>query len=292
MSPAVGIGLAFVAMLCWGFGDFLIQKTTKKLGDWETLFVLTAFGTIILLPFAYGRLPSLFNSDPKGTIILVSSAIFLLVAALLNFEAFQKGKLSVLEPLLSLEILAAALLAFFVLGDHISIIQIIVMILLIAGLFMVSLHEKYLSRKFFMEKGVLIFSIGAVLMGFADFLLGWGARTTDPVLANFVLDFTMTTISGLYIIFTGRALKMIRDINEYRGGLLVMAISDNVAWVAYAFAMTIVPIAIATGLSESSIIVAVLLGIFINHEKLQIHQKIGLVLAIVAAITLASITGS
>lgn len=69
-----------------------------------------------------------------------------------------------------------------------------------------------------------------------------------------------------------------------------MSISDNIAWIGYAFAMTLIPIAIATGLSESSCIVAVLLGIFINKERLQTHQKVGLVIALTSAMVLAFIT--
>ena len=37
---SLGIGLAFVAMLCWGFGDFLIQRATRKIGDFEILAVI------------------------------------------------------------------------------------------------------------------------------------------------------------------------------------------------------------------------------------------------------------
>ena len=54
---SVGIGLAFVAMLCWGFGDFLIQRSTRKVGDWGTFFVICAFGSVILLPFVWGDIP-------------------------------------------------------------------------------------------------------------------------------------------------------------------------------------------------------------------------------------------
>jgi len=39
MSVSVGIGLAFVAMLCWGIGDFLIQKSTRRIGNTVTLFL-------------------------------------------------------------------------------------------------------------------------------------------------------------------------------------------------------------------------------------------------------------
>lgn len=50
-----------------------------------------------------------------------------------------------------------------------------------------------------------------------------------------------------------------------------------------------ISIGIATALSESYIIVAVLLGLVVNKERLDVHQKIGLIVAIAAAITLAAI---
>ncbi len=54
--------------------------------------------------------------------------------------------------------------------------------------------------------------------------------------------------------------------------------------------MTMIPIAVATGFSEISGIIAVLLGIFVNHEKLQEHQKAGLIIALFSAMILAFIT--
>ena len=69
-----------------------------------------------------------------------------------------------------------------------------------------------------------------------------------------------------------------------------MSVSDKTAWVAFAFAMTLAPIGIVVALSESYIIIAVLLGLAINRERLAAHQKVGLVTAIAAAITLAAIT--
>lgn len=290
MTIEVGIGLAFVAMLCWGFGDFLIQRSARKLGDWETLFVITFFGVIVLLPFVYKNIGSLFVGSNTNLLILVSSALVLLCAALLNFEGFKKGKISVLEPLMSFEIPAAALLAFFFLGDEISWMQIFVIIVLIINLFLVSFRGKFLSKNFLLEKGVIVFMFGAILMGAADFLLGWGSRVTDPLLANFVLNVIMASVSFIFIVFRGGISKLILDVKKNPAQVLAMSITDNVAWIAYSFAMVLVPIAIATGLSESSIIIAVLLGLFVNKEKLQRHQKIGLVGAIISAIVLAFIT--
>lgn len=55
--------------------------------------------------------------------------------------------------------------------------------------------------------------------------------------------------------------------------------------------MVYAPIGVAVALSESYIIVAVLLGLAVNKEKFDVHQKLGLVVAVLSAIVLAGITG-
>jgi uncharacterized membrane protein len=289
MLAGTGIAVVCIAMLSWGMGDFLIQKSARKLGDWETLFAIVAFGTVILIPFVWKTVPLLFL-DPKGLAILVGSALVLTIAAILTFEALKEGKIAVVEPIWPLEIPAASILAFAILGDRITSAQVILVVALIVGLILVSFRGRLLSWKHFAEKGIYIAFAGSVLMGFADFLLGWGSRVTDPVTANFVLNVVMTVVCGSILALRGRARHTIRGILENRGLLLMMAISDNIGWLAYAFAMTVIPIAIATGISESSVIIAVLLGIFMNHEKLERHQKAGLVIALASAVTLAFLT--
>ena len=120
MNVTTGIALAFVAMLGWGIGDFMIQKNTRRLGDTETLFVLAGFGVLVLLPFVYREIPGLLTGSSQALWILGASGVLLLLSALLNFEAFKSGKISVLEPLYSIEIIAAAIMAYVILGDSIS----------------------------------------------------------------------------------------------------------------------------------------------------------------------------
>lgn len=102
MTVSVGIGLAFVAMLCWGFGDFLIQKSTRKIGDFKTLFIICGFGAVILLPFVWRDIPATL-ANSKGLWILFAGGIILFLAAMLDFEALKKGKLAIVEPIWSLE---------------------------------------------------------------------------------------------------------------------------------------------------------------------------------------------
>ncbi|KKT75441.1 MAG: hypothetical protein UW71_C0003G0035 [Parcubacteria group bacterium GW2011_GWB1_44_7] len=290
MSVSVGIGLAFVAMLCWGFGDFLIQRSTRKIGDWETLFAITGFGTIILLPFVWRDILPLIFGDSKTLAILLGGAVILFIAALLDFEALKRGKLAVVEPIWSFEVPAAALLAFFVLKEGIDALQIAVIATLVFGLILVSFREKYSIKKFFVEKGVLIAFFAAFIMGAANFFYGWGARISDPLMVNFVVNLFVTCATGLYLVIKGKFGKMLNDLFLFRGIILPMSILDNAAWIAFAFAMSLAPIAVAVALSESYIIVAVILGLLVNREKLQWHQKIGLVAALASVLILAAIT--
>lgn len=52
MGVETGIIFAFIAMIGWGFGDFFIQKSTRKVGVWATIFIITLLGFIVLTPFA------------------------------------------------------------------------------------------------------------------------------------------------------------------------------------------------------------------------------------------------
>jgi len=289
MSISVGIGLAFVAMLCWGIGDFLIQKSTRRIGDFETLFLITLFGAAVLLPFVYDDLPALFADGSRITLfVLFGGSLILFIAALLNFEALREGKISVVEPIWSLEIVAASVLGFSVLGERLSLPEIVLITMLMAGLMLVSFRGKVFSHRHFLERGALLALLGALAMGSANFFVGWGARLSDPLMVNFVFNVVIAFLSGAYLLRNGRFARSFRDLARYRTSLVPMIITDNAAWVSYAFAMTLIPIAIATALSESYIIIAVILGLAVGRERLAAHQKVGLVAAVVAAIALAA----
>ncbi|MFA6536198.1 MAG: DMT family transporter [Candidatus Paceibacterota bacterium] len=290
MDVSVGIGLAFVAMLCWGFGDFLIQKSTRKVGDWETLFVICGFGALILLPFVWRDLPAILSGDGRSLLILLGTGIILFIAALFDFEALKKGKLAVVEPIWSLEVPAAAILAFLILDESITLTQGFLIAALIIGLILVSIHTEHSLKKFLLEKGVLIAFFAAFIMGAANFFYGWGARVSDPLMINFFVNVFVTVATTIYLVATKKFGKTLKDAISYRSVLLPMSIFDNAAWIAFAFAMSLAPIAIATALSESYILVAVILGLAVNRERIDLHQKFGLVIALISAIILAVVT--
>src|SRR5688572_26207684 len=47
----VGILYAFLAVLGWGFGSYFIQKVSRTLGIWKTMFFMSLVGVVGLLPW-------------------------------------------------------------------------------------------------------------------------------------------------------------------------------------------------------------------------------------------------
>ncbi len=290
MTISVGIGLAFIAMLCWGFGDFLIQKSTRKVGDWETLFIISLLQFAMLLPFAWKEIPSLLTAGILTYQVLISASFVLFVAALIEFESLREGKLSVIEPAWSMEIPAAAFLAFLILHENIGWLQVVLIVLLMLSLILVAFRGRRITKRLFLEKGILIGLLGGVIMGGANFLMGWGGRVTSPVMINWFTDVFMILATGGYLVYNGRLSRAFKDLKLHYKLLVPMSIIDGIAWIAFTASMVLAPIAISTALSESYIIVAVLLGLFISKEKIHLHQKIGLVGAVITAVILAIIT--
>ena len=285
-----GILFALAAMFFWGFGDFLIQRSTRKFGNWETLFLISFVGVAILLPLVVEDIVDLFSAGDPPLLLLFGASAILFVAAIMEFEALRRGKIFVVEPTWSLEIPVSAVLAFVILDESLTAVQSLLIGALIVGLFLISYKGKVFSKKFFLEKGIVISSVSAVFMGGANFFVGWAARETDPLFINFVISLFCMVGSAAVLYGRGRLGRTLETFREYPKLILPMCILDNFAWIAFAFAMTLAPIGIAAAISESYIAIAVLLGLFIGKEKLERHQKRGLVLALAAAVILASQT--
>ncbi|MES2087904.1 MAG: EamA family transporter [Patescibacteria group bacterium] len=290
MSITIGIGLAFVAMLSWGVGDFWMQRSIRKVGNFETLFFIAAFGALVTFPFVYKNLPIFFASSWQTFAVVFGLCLILLFASIIDFEALRIGKLSVVEPVWSFEVPVSAILAFFILSEQIQWFQIVLIASLLVGLGLVSVSKRLRIKDLLFERGVFVALLGATLMGTANFFMGWGSRVTDPLMANFLVNIFITFCVVLVLLAKGTFRNLKKALKSNSAVLLQTSISDNVAWIAFAFAMSLAPIAIVTALSESYIIVAVLLGVFINKEKLARHQKFGLVLALFSALVLAGST--
>ncbi|MFA7310056.1 MAG: DMT family transporter [Candidatus Paceibacterota bacterium] len=280
----MGVLFAGLAILGWGFGDFLIQKSARKLGDWEALFFITFFATVVLLPFIYGDLRSLGISDWA---VLVGTSVVILVAGLLDFDALRVGKISIIEPIYAMEVPITIALSSFLIGESMTGMQLILIVGLLVGIFLVSNKHFGRMRMRTLEKGVLFAILATIGMGLSNFLFGFASRATDPLMINWFTSAFMAAATIAYLLYKKQGHLVISNWRKNKLLILGVSFSDNLAWVSYSAATLFLPIGLATGLTESYIALAAILGITLNKERLVVHQKFGLFLAVTTAIALA-----
>lgn len=284
----MGITFAFIALVSWGLGDFLIQRSARKFGDVIALFCVTAFAGIVLFPFVFRDLFSLVASGDPGTIfllILTTGVIFF--ASLFDFEALRIGKISVIEPIYAFEIIVTATLSALIIKEQLNYTQMLLVFFVVVGIMLVSLKSFSHLKTIKWEKGVAYAILATLAMGGANFLFGVGSRESHPLLVNWFTSFGMASVLFVYIIKTGKLNILKKDIQKHAPLIFGVSIIDNIAWIAFAYSTLSIPIAIATSISESYIVLAALLGLTLNREKLQSHQYVGLAVTPIAAILLS-----
>ena len=205
----MGLIFAVIALLSWGVGDFLIQRSTRKFGDWISLFYIASFASIVLFPFIYKDLQSLFLFSKEFLLLTVASVV-ILFAALFNFEGLKRGRISVIEPIFALEIFITILLATILLKERLSGFQIFLVSSLIVGVILVSVRSFYNLKKIRLEKGVIFALFGTIGMGATNFVFGLSARQTSPLMVNWFASLFLALFTLAYLLISG-GLKYIGD---------------------------------------------------------------------------------
>ena len=290
MNSFLGVTFAVLAVLCWTAGDFSIQRGTRRFGNWATLFLIGVLGMILLFPFIQSELREVWGSPYLVTFFSFQSAVTL-IGALFLFEGLKQGKLAVIEPVFGLELPFTVFFSIIFGGELLGISTYLIIGGVFVGLLLVSATDlKFLHfHRTVFERGVLYAAIGSVVMGPMNFMTGFGSRETSPLFAIWVVHSFLAIVCFAYIIVRGEFKGLIKHIRTNPKTALSLSFFDNAAWIFYGYSMVLIPISIATALGESYIVLAAMLGIFINKEKLRRHQIAGILVAI-SCVTILAVT--
>lgn len=278
---------AFLAMIFWGFGDFFIQRSSRKIGNVESLLFIGIIGLIGLLPLVWNDIPALF--EWQNILLIGFLGVLTFVAGLLDFEALKEGKLSVIEVVLEIELPITILLGLVFFGESLSGIQWAIISLIFIGIVMMAIKEHHLKNpRLFLEKGVLIALVGSIGMGGINFLTAASSRQVSPIMAIWGPALVFSVLCFFVILKREGFGKTFSNLKKFKWLILGMGIFDTAAWTTYAFATYNEELAIITAITESYPALGLFLGLKFNKEKIGWHQYVGAVLAIIASIALAT----
>lgn len=296
MTPTYGLIAAFIAFLAWGFGDFAIQRATRSVGTMPAIFSIGAFGSIVLLPFAWNGL-GLAVADGRIVSLLALTIFITFVTAMFELEALRRGKIAVIEPVLSFELLITVAIGILIIKEAVTGWQLLFALIVFLGILLTVLRREpkhwwaFWKKNRWLEPGVLLAIFGAIVMSFANIFTGLVSQSTTPVVAIWYIHTALAIVCLFWFIGHRTTKAVFHKIFTNWRPVLTESVLDNAAWLAFAFAVTALPISITIAITESYIALAALLGIIVNRERLQKHQYAGMVIAIMAAIALAIVTG-
>ena len=282
---ALSVLAAFGAMLCWSFGDFFIQRTTRKIGSIESLFWIGLVGTMGLLPWVWTEIPSFFAPANLG--ILAWLGLLTFVVAIINFEALRVGKLSVIDIILEIELPVTIILSLVFFGEQLSLIHLAMMGAIFFGILLISIKELSLSHlRSSMEKGVQLAFLAALGLGLMNFFTAVGARQVSPIAAIWFPAVIYMVLSLAVLLAQKRGHAILTHACQFPRLILAEGILDTAAWVLYALAVSLGTVSITTAITESYPALAMMLGVALNKEKIVAHQYAGALLAIIASVYL------
>ncbi len=280
----LAIILALGTMIFWGVGDFFIQKSARKIGNIEMLVFIGIIGSIIFLPFLI--IQGNLITNWRIIIFLVALGALAIVHALLIIKAFNIGKLSVIEVVAQIELPVTIALSIIFLHEKLTSWQFLMILFVFSGVILASM-ESWRDWKGNIEKGVVIAAISGLLMGADNFLTGFASKSITPIMA-LALPWVAFMVVALIIAWKNGEIKNVAShTKEYWPIILVATLGNVLGWICFVFAVEKNPISIVAAIAEGYVVVALLLGITVNREKIRWYQYIGAILALAGSIFLA-----
>lgn len=280
----MGIIFALGAFVGWGVGDFLIQRCTRKAGVTFTLWFISCIGSILLLPFVLnGNMPlSALWSVP----ILIATATHIANGFFL-FWLFKHINLSIVQPVISLELPIGVLLAAVLFQEAILPLQWQLIFFIFFGIVLLSVvAHPFAGKKMHLEKGVLLTVLAACVSASMNLATGAAVEQLDPWFVIWALSLLITIVLVPFII--QRRAEYIASIKTHPMLYVSTSLIDVGAWVSFSFGVLYLPIWLVLALSQGYILLSVILGIIFNKERLQWWQYVGLCITVMALIALAS----
>lgn len=154
---------AFSGPVLWAvsthFDKYLVERYFKH-SDVAVFLLFTAFIGLLSLPFIAFFEPAVMKPGAGSIALIVLSGILYMGAMLLYLHALQSEEASVVAPFFQAVPLFGYVLAYFVLGERLSVPQMTGGVLIIAGTLIVSIRFGHNVRKFKLRLALLMLGCG------------------------------------------------------------------------------------------------------------------------------------
>ena len=274
---ALGFGLA--TALLWGILALTSARAAREDGPWTSLAAYLLFGALVSVPAAFATgLPDAPASDWAWA---AATGVVIVGASLCWLAAVSTGKVSLVTPIVATDGAIAAVISIAI-GERLGAGVGVALVVIVVGIVLVSLRG-----------GVHIHGEGSG----RTVLLALGAGVMFGL--TFVTGAQPEELNALWIVAVGRVVALVialpivvsqgSSIRPSRAALPFIAVTGAFDVLGYAAFIqgSHTSLAVASVVASQYVVVAVVGGLLLFHERLTRLQTVGILLTIAGVTALA-----
>ena len=282
-SILAGLG----GMFGWGLYDFIGGFFSKRIGNFKTFFWSQLAGSVFATLLAFVLAINL-NIPPWIVITILVASIFYAAAYLLFFRGFELGNVSIISATMNLWAVFTMLFAFIFFGQRLSTFQFLGVIMILAGVALVSLKwSEIKDQNIKLLSGIRETVVAALLFGIfwniSEIIseeIGW-LSTTLFVKIGIVLFLL------LFSLLVNRELGITKTTSNTKILILFAGVLEAAAVASVNWGITIGDVILVSPISSALSIVTILMAVIFLKEKITRLQGAGMVIVITGIILTA-----
>jgi len=287
LNSALSLVFAITAMLGFGLADFIAKAILTKANVYRTLLISQTIGTVPFLGVAL-----MFDFNPPSQSILplaLCSGALSAIVMLSFYSALRLGKATLVSPIASCLSVFAVVLSVVVLGERLTVAQLILIVAVFVGIVLVGLPERTNGKASHFYLSILL-ALLVIFLGGGNAIFQKWVSLADHTLVNFaVMRLSMIgSLAACQPILGQRADIRARGTRKEYVALILLGLVDAFGFFAYYMGFRAGFVSIVAPIANSSAAVTIVLARLFLSERVPFHQRIG-VITILAAIALLSV---
>ena len=248
--------------------------------------VATAIRTIVVLLMSFvmvllvGSLDGITSISPKTWIFLVLSGLATGASWLCYFRALGAGDVNKVVPIDKSSTILTILLAFLVLGEPISWLKGICVVLIGAGTFLMIEKKQTDGEKEIKRSWLLYAILSAVFAALTSILGKIGISGVESNLGTMIRTAVVLVMSWMMVFITGKAKEVRRIPGKELGFICLSGLATGGSWLCYYKALRDGLASVVVPIDKLSILVTIAFSYFVFKEKLTRKALVGLILIV------------
>ena len=281
------VGSSFFAGITSILAKIGIKKTDSNVATAVRTIVVLVFSWIMVLIVGSGN--QVGNISTKTLVFLVLSGLATGASWLCYFRALQKGDINKVVPIDKSSTVLTILLALIFLGEGLSHVKIISVVLIAVGtLMMIDRKASTEADRDKDSRGWLIYAVLSAVFASVTAILGKvGIEDIDSNLGTAIRTTVVLLMAWFMVLVTGKCSEVKKIEGRELLFIILSGIATGASWLCYYRALKEGPASVVVPIDKLSILVTIVFSRIVFNERLNIKSGEGLVAIIAGTILLA-----